>query len=553
MNESADENFPVSKLSSRYNLARSAVYKRMADLGMSREKVGNRAYLNLPQLALLDELHSFIQGGGNVQEFRQRQGLAPNSMDGYSDSASTDALDELHSFIQGGGDVESFLSQSSGDYGAFTLSRYQGRNQYYLEAILEGVMPLRMMRIPAGTCLIGSPADELDRSDSEGPQHEVSISQFFISKYPVTQAQWQAVAAMPKVKRDLKASPSHFKGELLPVESVTWYEAVEFCDRLTIHTDRQYRLPTEAEWEYACRAGTNTPFYFGETITTELANYRGTDREDRGWSGSYGDGPKGEYREQTTSVDQFNAPNAYGLCDMHGNVDEWCQDHWYGNYKGAPTDSSAWLTDDENAFRILRGGSWDDYPRSCRSAARLSATPKHIGYGTGFRVSCAAPRTLIALNRIHKWLDGIISDGWQAAASLINPSDLNRAFLVSDDLVSPTTIDVPTPVTDVSRAKLIDLSTQLGESIQVALVVRITQTADGRTSIILQVCPLGKLPYLPEGIELTVLNENNVKYLETTSRTIDNYIQLRFIAQVGEQFSVRIRLGQTEFKELFSV
>ena len=276
----------------------------------------------------------------------------------------------------------------------FTTATRQGSNQYYEEAITEGVLPLRMMRIRAGTFLMGSPADELERIDAEGPQHEVSVSQFFMSKYPVTQGQWQAVAALPKVKQDLNADPSQFKGAFLPVEQVSWYEAVEFCDRLTLHTNRQYRLPTEAEWEYACRAGTTTPFHYGETITTELANYRGTDDEEYSWSGSYGDGPKGEHREKTTPVNQFDSPNAYGLCDMHGNVWEWCQDHWHSNYDNAPADGQAWLTEDDAAYRVLRGGSWLYIPGNCRSASRYDNTPDYRLSFIGFRVSCVAPRAL---------------------------------------------------------------------------------------------------------------------------------------------------------------
>lgn len=152
----------------------------------------------------------------------------------------------------------------------YTIAERLGTNQYYEEALAEGVLPLRMMWIPAGRFLMGSPEDELERLDREGPQHSVTVPQFFMAKYPVTQAQWRAVAAMPQVNRDLQADPSNFKGELHPVEQVSWYEAVEFCDRLSAHTNRQYCLPTEAQWEYACRAGTTTPFHFGETITTDL-------------------------------------------------------------------------------------------------------------------------------------------------------------------------------------------------------------------------------------------------------------------------------------------
>jgi formylglycine-generating enzyme required for sulfatase activity len=276
-----------------------------------------------------------------------------------------------------------------------TINQRQEQNQYYEEYIGEGVRPLEMMRIPSGSFLMGSPENELERFTSEGPQHEVALSQFFMAKYPITQTQWRVVAAMPQVNRALNTNPSRFKGNLLPVEQVSWYEAVEFCDRFTIATNRQYRLPTEAEWEYACRAETMTPFHFGETITTDLANYCGEDRKigETDYSGFYGSGPKGEYRKTTTPVDQFDVANAFGLCDMHGNVWEWCQDHWHENYEDAPTDGSAWLTDDEEAGRILRGGSWLNDPRYCRSAYRDYDSPVIRDIKVGFRVSCSAPRT----------------------------------------------------------------------------------------------------------------------------------------------------------------
>jgi formylglycine-generating enzyme required for sulfatase activity len=275
-----------------------------------------------------------------------------------------------------------------------TLKRQAGRNQCYDEALADRVLPLRMMQIPAGTFLMGSPADELERLESEGPQREVTLAQFFMGKYPITQAQWRVVAALPQVERELQANPSRFEGDLRPVERVSWHDAVEFCDRLTILTNRQYRLPTEAEWEYACRAGTTTPFHFGETITTDLANYRGTDHESMKWSGSYGDGPKGEYREKTTPVNQFEGANAFGLCDMHGNVWEWCQDHWHDSYKGAPIDGSAWIEGGNSERRILRGGSWFYYPWHCRSAYRNDDEPDLRFFDFGFRVVCSAPRAL---------------------------------------------------------------------------------------------------------------------------------------------------------------
>jgi formylglycine-generating enzyme required for sulfatase activity len=174
-----------------------------------------------------------------------------------------------------------------------------------------------------------------------------------------------------------------------PVEQISWYEALEFCDRLTVYTSRQYRLPTEAEWEYACRASTVTPFHFGDTVSTDYANYNGADEE----YGAYGLGIRGENRGKTTPVDQFEGANAFGLCDMHGNVWEWCQDYWHENYDDAPTNGRAWLEDGTSSLRILRGGSWIDHPHNCRSASRKRDTPDRRGYSFGFRVCCSAFRT----------------------------------------------------------------------------------------------------------------------------------------------------------------
>ena len=276
-----------------------------------------------------------------------------------------------------------------------SVEKRTATNQYYDEQLAKGVLPLRMMRIPAGSFVMGSPETELERTKAEGPRHEVAVPEFFMGKYPVTQAQWRVVAALPPINRELGLEPSHFKGDLRPVEQVSWDDAVEFCDRLTVATNRQYRLPSEAEWEYACRAGTSTPFHFGDTISTDYANYCGQDREISGttYSGSYGVGDKGEYREETTPIDQFDCANAYGLCDMHGNVWEWCQDHWHNTYEDAPVDGSAWLTDDEEAYRVLRGGSWIIYPGICRCAFRYDNPRENRVSLIGFRVSCVAPRT----------------------------------------------------------------------------------------------------------------------------------------------------------------
>ncbi|HIK09878.1 MAG TPA: formylglycine-generating enzyme family protein, partial [Oscillatoriaceae cyanobacterium M33_DOE_052] len=216
---------------------------------------------------------------------------------------------------------------------------------------------------------MGTPNSEPNRQDYEGPQHQVTVPSFYMAKYPITQAQYQAIMGQ---------NPSKFKGSDLPVECVTWNDAVEFCQKLAQKTGQAYRLPSEAEWEYACRAGTTTPFHFGDTITTDLANYNGNE--------AYGNGPKGQYRKQTTPVGDF-PPNAFGLYDMHGNVWEWCQDRWHNNYDVAPTDGSAWETGGESNLRVLRGGSWNLNPRYCRSGLRDRDVLGIRFYYCGFRVA----------------------------------------------------------------------------------------------------------------------------------------------------------------------
>ncbi|MEL7331055.1 MAG: formylglycine-generating enzyme family protein [Cyanobacteria bacterium J06560_2] len=269
-----------------------------------------------------------------------------------------------------------------------TLRCIPSTGRGYIEPLLDvsHALPLHMVLIPGGSFRMGSPEDELERSEAEGPQHQVSVSPFFMGRYPVTQAQWRVVAALPQINRELKLNPSEFEGDNHPVEQVSWDEAVEFCDRLAELTGRPYRLPSEAEWEYACRSGTTSAFHFGNTISTEAANYDG--------NYTYGESPKGEYRQSTTPVDQLNNANDYGLSDMHGNVYEWCQDHWHDNYDKAPTDGSAWIEGGNADLRVCRGGSWVVNPEDCRSAYRYGDNPESRNSYLGFRVSCAAPRIL---------------------------------------------------------------------------------------------------------------------------------------------------------------
>ena len=265
------------------------------------------------------------------------------------------------------------------------INYHQQEALNFTEDLGNGIK-LEMVAIPEGSFMMGSPENEFERRNSELPQHKVTIKPFFMGKYPVTQAQWQAVASLPQVNQELNPNPSSFKGDNRPVEGVSWYDAVEFCSRLSVKTGQPYRLPSEAEWEYACRAGTTTPFHFGETITTELANYKG--------KYTYGKGVKGKYRRETTPVGSFGVANDFGLYDMHGNVWEWCGDEWHSNYEAAPADGSVWgeNNQNDNHSRLLRGGSWDF---GCRSAFRFFYYPGNRGNNNlGFRVVCGVAWTL---------------------------------------------------------------------------------------------------------------------------------------------------------------
>jgi uncharacterized protein (TIGR02996 family) len=228
--------------------------------------------------------------------------------------------------------------------------------------VLLGGVELTFSFIPPGKFLMGSPEGEQGRRDDE-PLHRVSLPRgFWLGIYPVTQAQWTPV---------MGNNPSRFKGKGRPVERVTWDECRQFCNLTALPC----RLPREAEWEWACRAGTTTPFWYGATLSTEQANYDGEH--------AYGNGPKGAFRNRTTLVGSFT-PNAWGLYDVHGNVWEWCEDTC------TPYPATALTAQDRGAellgFYMLRGGCWRAYPVACRAAARHHSI---AGYRTGlhgFRV-----------------------------------------------------------------------------------------------------------------------------------------------------------------------
>jgi eukaryotic-like serine/threonine-protein kinase len=280
------------------------------------------------------------------------------------------------------------------------IQRETKQARYFTEDLGNGVT-FDMVYIPGGTFGMGSPETEAENYDDEKPQHQVTIQPFYMGKYAATQAQWKAVAQLPKIERDIDPDPSYFKGDNRPVENVLWLDVVEFCARLSQKTGRNYRLPSEAQWEYACRAGTETPFHFGETITTDLANYDG--------NYTYANAPKGKYRQETVDVGSY-PPNAFGLYEMHGNVWEWCADPWHSNYQGAPTDGSVWdekendnryqnsvdllvMSRNDDRSRLLRGGSWYIAPRYSRSALRNYYAPDTRNYHFGFRFVCVAAWT----------------------------------------------------------------------------------------------------------------------------------------------------------------
>ncbi|MCM1984266.1 bifunctional serine/threonine-protein kinase/formylglycine-generating enzyme family protein [Lyngbya confervoides] len=246
-------------------------------------------------------------------------------------------------------------------FGESVSKRVTRSAEFFREDLGNGVT-LDLVMIPGGTFVMGSPESEAGRTSAEGPQREVTVPAFAMGKYPVTQAQYEAL---------MGNNPSNFKGANRPVERVNWNEVVEFCQKLSSLAGKTYRLPSEAEWEYACRAGTTTPYFFGQTLSKSQANFSSA---------------------ATTEVGSFPA-NDFGLYDMHGNVYEWCLDPWHEDYQGAPTDGSAWVTGGDSSRRILRGGSWTDFPRYCRSADRVRLDPGDRHSVFGFRLALSASRT----------------------------------------------------------------------------------------------------------------------------------------------------------------
>ena len=261
-------------------------------------------------------------------------------------------------------------------------------------------LTLELVRVPTGKFMMGMPPEERQialenalkygnkREDVETwldwstPQHEVYLQEFLMGKYAVTNAQWYAVMKT----KPCEQYDSEFQGDKQPVVGVSWHEAQAFCEKLFEQTKRAVRLPTEAEWEYACRAGTTTAFAFGKTITTDQVNYDG--------NYPYGDTPKGKCRQCTVNVDSFT-PNPWGLYQMHGNVWEWCLDEFHDSYSEKPArlksnGNEPWgelkVVKEDNHAYICRGGSWYDHAIHCRSAIRLRNLARSRDGLLGFRV-----------------------------------------------------------------------------------------------------------------------------------------------------------------------
>lgn len=258
-----------------------------------------------------------------------------------------------------------------------TVKTSRHKATIFVEPLGSGVS-LKMVRIPGGRFVMGAARGEKEANDNEYPARDVEVPEFWMGQFVVTQAQWKAVMG-PKVivEQNRPYTASRVKTPLQPIEHIFWSDAVAFCQRLSQRTGRDYRLPSGAQWEYACRAGTTTPFYFGETLSPTLANYNA--------NYTYGLGEKGQYREKTTEVGCF-PPNAFGLYDMHGNVWEWCLDGWQNN--AHPTDQSNRIQQLSGQKKSLRGGSWFYLPSNCRSAYHLTYPFHNRTDDIGFRVIC---------------------------------------------------------------------------------------------------------------------------------------------------------------------
>jgi formylglycine-generating enzyme required for sulfatase activity len=348
-------------------------------------------YVDLAHEALIEGWQRFANWR---QADRDVQRLVDRVDDAYKGWQAA-PIEDQHKFLLPEGVVAQVeVAIAIGDYLSNQQEEFVQQSLYKYKPWLSPEFVIETIEIRGGRFRMGSPEGHSD----EQPEHEVRVSKFYLGKYLVTQEQWRAVALSPKVDRELSLTPSYAWGDKLPVERVSWHEAREFCARLSQLKRETYRLPSEAEWEYACRAGQAKAYCFGDDAG-QLDDY--------GWYGkNSGNSPLDAdrlWKELNQNANQYHSclmangnrthpvgekkPNAWGLYDMHGNVWEWCEDKWHDNYEGAPGDGSAWTSSGSDSEpRLLRGGSWYLNANDCRSANRLRDGTDYQHYDIGFRV-----------------------------------------------------------------------------------------------------------------------------------------------------------------------
>ncbi|CAN1209674.1 hypothetical protein TUMEXPCC7403_05580 [Tumidithrix helvetica PCC 7403] len=358
----------------------------------------NVAFVDLAHEALMDGWQMFVEWRSEDRDLRRLCDRVKDAFDEWNKALDKDKFLLPEGVVAQIEEVEAAIA----DYLTPEQQEFVRRNRYKYKPWLDPSNFPEMVDIPSGRFWMGSPDGK--GYDAEKPYHQVSVPAFRMGKYPVTQAQWRTVAMSPKIDLDLNLSPSYHRGDDRPVEQVTWYEAQEFCARLSNLTGERYRLPSEAEWEYACRAGAKdySEYCFGDDVS-QLGDYAwfGDNSGDRAIDAAQIWKEVGENSSQYINRLRANKnethdvglklPNDWDLYDMHGNVWEWCADDWHANYEGAPTDAYNWTKDITNhedgvTEKSLRGGSWDYNSFSCRSAYRLGIDADYRYGNVGFRV-----------------------------------------------------------------------------------------------------------------------------------------------------------------------
>ncbi len=378
---------------------RKVIERVLGRFEQGRLLVGVEDESHLPSIDLAHE--ALIEGWQRFANWRQAgravQRLVDRIDDAHKGWQAAPIEDQPKFLLSEGVVAQVEAAIAIGDYLSNQKAEFVQQSLYIYKPWLSPEFVIETIEIPGGRFWMGSPEGKGD--SDEQPEHEVSVAAFHLGKYPVTQAQWRAIALSSQVDRELSLTPSYARGDQLPVEQVSWHDAMEFCARLSQLTGETYRLPSEAEWEYACRAGSARArtYCFGDDAG-QLDDY--------GWYGNNsGNSPLDAdrlWQEVNQNASQYasrlNAngnrthpvgekkPNGWGLYDMHGNVWEWCEDTWHDNYEGAPGDGSAWMSDSDSAYHLVRGGSWYLNANNCRSACCSRNNADNGDFNLGFRV-----------------------------------------------------------------------------------------------------------------------------------------------------------------------